>query len=82
MTPERKAELFAELEEQTQLPLDTLTPFQQAFVKATQAVWGGDEITPAKERWAARQLHLPAERRRRAINSVWARSFAAKKMGE
>jgi hypothetical protein len=79
MTPDRKAELVAECDALSDKPLE-MTPTQQIVVEVTQAAWGGDELTPAMERWAARQLHLSPERWRDAVNSVWAQTLAAQDM--
>jgi hypothetical protein len=81
MTPDRKAELYAECDALCARDFGELTPAQEAWADATRAVWGGDEITPAKERWAARQLHLPADRRGRAIRSAYAASATAMQNG-
>ena len=82
MTTDRK-ELRAEMDELRVAPLDedNLTPTQQSWADATYAIWGGDEITLARERWAARMLHLSADRRSRAIRSAYRASAAAMQKG-
>jgi hypothetical protein len=77
MTPERKAKLYAELEELSWRDLDSMTAGQEAVVDRTQAVWGGEDFTPAKVRWVTRQMHLPEAKRRAAINSVLEQTLAA-----
>jgi hypothetical protein len=79
MTPDRKAALVAECDALSEKALE-MTPAQQIVVEVTQAAWGGEELTPAMERWAARQLHLSPERWRSAVNSVWAQAMAAEEL--
>jgi hypothetical protein len=83
MTPDRKAELRAEMDElrHADLDVDNLSPAQEAWAEATHAVWGGHEITEAMERWTGRMLHLSDERRRQAIRSVYTASASAVKKG-
>jgi hypothetical protein len=82
MTPDRKAELRAEMDELAERALpDELTPAQQNWADAMYATWGGHEITPPMERWAGRMLHLPEAQRRRAIRSVYTATANAMKEG-
>jgi hypothetical protein len=78
MTPDRKAELYAECVELCDRILpDELTPAQQIVVEVSQACWGGQELTPAMERWAARQLHLSPERWKAAVDAVLTHTLVA-----
>jgi hypothetical protein len=79
MTPDRKAQLRAEMDELCIRTLDELTPAQEAWADVARACWGGHELTGAMERWAARQLHLPEASRRRAIRSVYTVTASAMK---
>ena len=79
MPPDRKAALVAECDALSEKALE-MTTTQVIVVEVTQAAWGGEELTPAMERWAARQLHLPAARWKAAVNSVWAHTLAAQEM--
>jgi hypothetical protein len=55
---------------------------KDAVCDAVCAVWGGDKVwTNAQYTWFGRQLDLPAEQWRRAVNSVAARTLAAKLKG-
>jgi hypothetical protein len=79
MSPDRKAALRAECDEFCDRILpDELTPAQQIVVEMSQACWGGTELTPAMERWAARQLHLPPDRWKAAVEAVLAHTLVAK----
>jgi hypothetical protein len=79
MTPERKAALVAECNALSRRELE-MTTTQVIVMEVTQAAWGGEELTPAMERWAARQFHLTPDRWKAAVNSVWAQTLAAQEM--